>query len=55
MTYWLAQTYLKIFDRKFTVKGECGNGTLQANVSGDVIILRGCVRRNSGPLGGREN
>ena len=55
MTYWLAQTYLKIFYRKFTVKGECGNGTLQAKVSGDVIILRGYVRRNSGPFGGREN
>ena len=38
MTYWLAQTYLKIFNGKFTVKGECGNGTLQATVSGDVII-----------------
>ena len=53
MTYWLAQTYFKIFDRKFTVKGECGNGTLQA--SGYIIILRGYVRQNSGPFGGREN
>ena len=55
MTYWLAQTYLKIFDHKFTVKGECGNGKLQARLNGDVIILRGYVRRNSGPFGGREN
>ena len=55
MTYWLAQTYLKIFYRKSTVKGECGNGTLQATASGDVIILKGYVRRNSGPFGGREN
>ena len=38
MTYWLAQMYLKIFDHKSTVKGEFGNGTLQATVSGDVII-----------------
>ena len=36
MTYWLAQTYLKIFDRKSTVKGECGNGTLQATLAGDL-------------------
>ena len=55
MTYWLAQTYLKIINHKFTVQRECGNGPLQATLSGDVIILRGCVRRNSGPFGGREN
>ena len=36
MTYWLAQTYLKIVDHKLTVKGECGNGTLQATLSGDL-------------------
>ena len=54
MTY-IAQTYLKIFDHKSIVKGECGNGTLQATVSGDVIILRGSARQNSGPLGGQEN
>ena len=39
MTYWLAQTYLKIFDRKFTVKGEYGNGTLKATLSGDLKQL----------------
>ena len=55
MTCWLARTYLKIIDHKFTVQRECGNGPLQATLSGDVIILRGCVRRNSGPFGGREN
>ena len=55
MTYWPARTYLKIIDHKFTVQRECGNGPLQARLSGDVIILRGCVRRNSGPSGGREN
>ena len=55
MTYWPARTYLKIIDHKFTVQRECGNGPLQAMLSGDVIILRGCVRRNSGPSGGREN
>ena len=55
MTYLLAKTYFKIFDLKFTVKGECGNGKLQARVIGDVIILKRYVRRNSGPFGGREN
>ena len=55
MTYWPARTYLKIIDHMFTVQRECGNGPLQAMLSGDVINLRGCVRRNSGPSGGREN
>ena len=55
MTYWPARTYLKIIDHKFTVQRDCGNGPLQATLSGDVIILRGCVRQNSGTSGGREN
>ena len=39
----LARTYLKIIDHKFTVQRECGNGPLQARLSGDVIILRGRI------------